>query len=48
LSQNIENIKSQAIHAYRSQLENEWLHGLLMSSIRKNELLAIPKNAYTQ
>ena len=48
LSQNIENIKSEAIHTYRSQLENEWLHGLLMSSIRKNELLAIPKNAYTQ
>jgi LmbE family N-acetylglucosaminyl deacetylase len=48
LSQNIENIKSQAIHTYRSQLENEWLHGLLLSSIRKNELLAIPKNLYTQ
>jgi N-acetylglucosamine malate deacetylase 1 len=48
LSQNIENIKSEAIHTYRSQLENEWLHGLLLSSIRKNELLAIPKNVYTQ
>ncbi|MGA7728342.1 MAG: PIG-L family deacetylase [Dehalococcoidales bacterium] len=48
LSQNIENIKSEAIHTYRSQLENEWLHGLLLSSIRKNELLAIPKNLYTQ
>jgi len=48
LSQNIENIKSQAIHTYRSQLENEWLHGLLLSSIRKNELLASPKNLYTQ
>jgi LmbE family N-acetylglucosaminyl deacetylase len=45
LSQNIENIKSEAIHTYRSQLENEWLHGLLLSSIRKNELLAIPKNS---
>jgi LmbE family N-acetylglucosaminyl deacetylase len=48
LSQNIENIKSDAIHTYRSQLENEWLHGLLLSSIRKNELLASPKNLYTQ
>ena len=48
LSQNIENIKSEAIHTYRSQLENEWLHGLLLSSVRKNELLAIPKNLYTQ
>ena len=48
LSQNIENIKSQAIHTYHSQLENEWLHGLLLSSIRKNELLASPKNLYTQ
>jgi LmbE family N-acetylglucosaminyl deacetylase len=48
LSQNIENIKSEAIHTYRSQLENEWLHGLLLSSIRKNELLAIPKNLHTQ
>ena len=48
LSQNIENIKSEAIHTYRSQLENEWLHGLVLSSIRKNELLAIPKNLYTQ
>jgi LmbE family N-acetylglucosaminyl deacetylase len=45
LSQNIENFKSEAIHTYRSQLENEWLHGLLLSSIRKNELLAIPKNS---
>jgi LmbE family N-acetylglucosaminyl deacetylase len=48
LSQNIENIKSEAIHTYRSQLENEWLHGLVLSSIRKNELLAIPKKLYTQ
>jgi len=48
LSQNIENIKSEAIHTYRSQLENEWLHGLVLASIRKNELLAIPKNLYTQ
>jgi LmbE family N-acetylglucosaminyl deacetylase len=48
LSQNIENIKSEAIHTYRSQLENEWLHGLLLSSIRRNELLAVTKNLYTQ
>ena len=44
LPQNIENIKSEAIHIYRSQLENEWLHGLLLSSIRKNELLVVPKS----
>jgi LmbE family N-acetylglucosaminyl deacetylase len=48
LSPTIENIKSEAVHTYRSQLENDWLHGLMLSSIRKNELLAIPKNLYTQ
>ena len=46
LSQDIENIKSQAIHTYRSQLENEWLHGLLLSSIRRNELLAMPNKIH--
>lgn len=48
LSPAIENIKSEAVHTYRSQLGNDWLHGLILSSIRKNELLAIPKNLYTQ
>jgi LmbE family N-acetylglucosaminyl deacetylase len=48
LSPSIENIKSEAIHTYRSQLENDWLHGLMLSAIRKNELLAVPKNLYTQ
>jgi LmbE family N-acetylglucosaminyl deacetylase len=48
LSQSIENLKSKAIDDYDSQLDNPWLHGLLLSSIRKNELLAIPKNLYTQ
>ena len=48
LSQNIENLKSKAIHNYDSQLDNPWLHGLLLSSIRRNELLAIPRNSYTQ
>jgi len=43
LSQNTENLKSKAINAYDSQLDNPWLHGLLLSSIRRNELLAVPK-----
>lgn len=48
LSPSIENIKAEAIRTYRSQLENDWLHGLMLSSIRKNELLAVPKNLYAQ
>ncbi len=44
LSQTNENLKSEAIHTYKSQLDNDWLHGLLLSSIRRNELLAIPRN----
>ena len=44
LSKTDENLKSEAIHAYRSQLDNEWLKGELLSSIRTNELLIIPKN----
>jgi LmbE family N-acetylglucosaminyl deacetylase len=48
LSQNVENLKSEAIHAYNSQLDNPWLSGLLLSAVRRNELLAIPKNLYTQ
>ncbi len=48
LSQNVENLKSEAIHAYNSQLDNPWLSGLLLSAIRRNELFAIPKNLYAQ
>ena len=48
LSQTNENLKSEAIHTYKSQFDNPWLSGLLLSSIRKNELLSIPKNIYTQ
>jgi len=48
LSQTNENLKSEAIHAYDSQLENPWLYGLMLSSIRTNELLAVPKNIYTK
>ena len=44
LSQTNENLKSEAIHTYKSQLENPWLNGLLISSIRRNELLAVPQN----
>jgi N-acetylglucosamine malate deacetylase 1 len=43
LSQKVENLKSEAIRAYDSQLDNPWLNGLLLSSIRRNELLAAPK-----
>ena len=46
LSQAGENIKSAAVHIYKSQLENTWLNGLMLSSIRKNELLVIPANIY--
>jgi LmbE family N-acetylglucosaminyl deacetylase len=46
LSQADENIKSAAVHIYKSQLENTWLNGLMLSSIRKNELLVIPANIY--
>ena len=48
LSPSSENLKLEAIHMYRSQLDNDWLKGLLLSSIRRNELIAIPKNLYTQ
>jgi LmbE family N-acetylglucosaminyl deacetylase len=43
LTQNIEKQKEEAIFTYQSQLRNQWLHGLLLSSIRENELLAIPE-----
>lgn len=43
LTQNVERQKEEAILTYQSQLHNRWLHGLLLSSIRENELLAIPE-----
>lgn len=43
LTQGVEKQKEEAIFTYQSQLRNRWLHGLLLSSVRKNELLAIPK-----
>jgi hypothetical protein len=48
LSQSSENLKLEAIHIYRSQLDNDWLKGLLLSCIRRNEPIAIPKNLYSQ
>ncbi len=36
-------VKKAAIFTYKSQLDDPWLNGLLLSSIRRNELLAIPK-----
>jgi LmbE family N-acetylglucosaminyl deacetylase len=47
LSQTDENLKLAAINTYKSQLDNPWLHGLLLSSIRRSELLAVPKNTDT-
>jgi LmbE family N-acetylglucosaminyl deacetylase len=46
LSQNVENLKISAILTYKSQLKNWWLHGLLLSSARKNELLTVPTGRY--
>ena len=48
LSQTNEKLKSTALHVYKSQLANTWLNGLLLSSIRKNELLIIPQNIYSK
>lgn len=42
LSQDIEDLKAQAALTYQSQLHDPWLRGLLLSFIRKNELLVIP------
>lgn len=39
LPQNIENIKEQAINAYKTQLADPMLKDLLLANIRKNELL---------
>jgi N-acetylglucosamine malate deacetylase 1 len=47
LSPTDENIKSAAINTYKSQLDNPWLHGLLLSSIRRSELLAAPVSTAT-
>jgi N-acetylglucosamine malate deacetylase 1 len=43
-----ENVKSEAIRTYQSQNGNLYLKGLLLSSIRRNELLVVPLNMYTQ
>jgi LmbE family N-acetylglucosaminyl deacetylase len=43
LTQDVEKQKEEAIFTYQSQLRYPWLHRLLLSSIRKNELLAVPK-----
>lgn len=42
LAQDVEDIKTQAAYTYRSQLRNVELRDLILSSIRKNELLAVP------
>ena len=47
LPQEIEDLKMTATFTYKSQLNDPWLHGLLLSSIRRNELLAIPKDVDT-
>ena len=44
LTQDTENLKSAAIFTYQSQLKDPWLKGLLLCSIRKDELLAVPQN----
>ena len=44
LPQDIEDLKKAAIFIYKSQLDDPWLNGLLLSSIRRNELLAVPKD----
>src|ERR1035437_4257574 len=44
LTQDTENLKSAAIFTYQSQLKDPWLKGLLLCSIRKDELLAVPHN----
>lgn len=48
LSQDIENLKMSAIFTYKSQLNDHWLKGLLLSYVRRNELLAIPKKLGAQ
>jgi LmbE family N-acetylglucosaminyl deacetylase len=48
LSQDTEDLKGEAILTYKSQLNDRWLKGLLLSSIRRNELLAVPKGLGAQ
>lgn len=48
LSPAVEDLKKEAIFTYQSQLKNRWLNGILLSSIRRNELLAVPRNLYQQ
>jgi LmbE family N-acetylglucosaminyl deacetylase len=42
LSQDVEDAKKNAIFAYRTQLNSPWLKGILLSSVRKNELFSSP------
>ncbi len=42
LPQDVEDVKTLASFTYRSQLGNVLLRDLILSSIRKNELLAVP------
>ncbi len=42
LPQDIEDLKISATFSYKSQLKNSFLRELMLSSIRKNELLAVP------
>jgi hypothetical protein len=39
----VEDMKTLAAFAYRSQMQNVELRDLIVSSIRKNEILASPK-----
>jgi LmbE family N-acetylglucosaminyl deacetylase len=43
LTQDVAKQKEEAILTYQSQLHDPWLRGLLLSSVRKNELFAMPK-----
>lgn len=43
MSQQIENLKEKALLSYPSQFHSPELNGLLHSSVRRNELLAVPK-----
>ncbi len=42
LPSDAEDAKQSAIFAYRSQLNSPWLKGILLSSVRKNELFSFP------
>jgi N-acetylglucosamine malate deacetylase 1 len=42
LSQAAEDTKQEAMFAYQSQLAEPWLKGLLLSSVRRNELFSTP------